>query len=63
MVRVVSQGSDGTATVITTSSTTYYLMNLTPYIVYSCSVVAFTAVGNGPTTLELMATTAEDGEA
>ena len=53
---------DGTSLELTAAGTSVVATNLRPFTTYTCSVVASTSVGRGPTTPTFLLTTPEDGE-
>ena len=53
---------DGTALELTATGTSIVAGDLRPFITYTCSVVASTSVGRGPSTPTFLLTTPEDGE-
>ena len=46
----------------TTSDNELLIEDLAPFTTYTCTVLAFTAVGNGPVSQFMDITTLEDGE-
>lgn len=58
----ITDVSQNTSNVVTTSNIAQRIDDLRPFTTYLCSVTAFTVVGSGPVSLHIAVMTHEDGE-